>query len=294
MWGDSTEQHGSPVGSMDLDERSGSRYEWFVADIQTRIPEASTGGTTSAARAADVLLEFGASTRPLGVSEVARATGLSKAVAHRILTTFVERGLLVHEARRYRIGPAAATLGARALDHSPLRRAAREPITALQHLTRETVTVSAWIPGGRVYVDQIESSNEIKMRVEIGRRYPLHSGSSGRAILAFLPEDEQAATLEGPLPAITPATLTDPDALREQLHRDRRHGVSHSRGERQPGAGSLAAPVFGATGSVVGSISICGPIDRLTDEVRRGFEEPLLSTAHAVSRRLGSTPPANS
>lgn len=250
--------------------------------------ETTSSGTTSAARAADVLVAFGRRNSALGISEIARSTGLSKAVVHRIVSTFVERGLLTYEAssRRYRLGPAAVTLGARALDTSPLRRAAREALVELQRQTGETATVSARIPGGRVYLDQVESTQEIKMTVEIGRCFDLHSGSSGRAILAFLSEDEQEDILSRPLPRQTAATVTDPEALRASLRDARTRGVCHSEGERQEGAASLAAPVF-SDGQVVGSVSVCGPSYRMSEEKRSRYEEALLEAAAKVSRNLG-------
>jgi DNA-binding IclR family transcriptional regulator len=205
------------------------------------------------------------------------------------VSSFVERGLLTYEAstRRYRLGPAAATLGARALDASPLRQAAREALVDLQRQTGETVTVSARVPGGRVYLDQIESTQEIKMTVEIGRCFDLHSGSSGRAILAFLSEEEQEDILSRPLARLTAATVTDPEALRATLREVRSRGVCHSAGERQEGAGSLAAPVFAADGDVIGSVSVCGPSYRMTDQERPRYEGVLLDAAARVSCNLG-------
>lgn len=255
--------------------------------------ESSSGGTTSAARAADVLLEFGRRSSALGVSEIARSTGMSKAVAHRILTTFVECGLLLYEpsTRRYLLGPAAATLGARALDVSPLRRMAREALVDLQRATGETATVTGRLPGGRVYLDQVESTQEIKMTVELGRRFDLHSGSSGRIILAHLSEEEQDDLLSRPLPRLTGTTIVDPASLRAALREARERGVCRSTGERQEGAGSIAAPVFGADGAVIGSVSVCGPSYRMTEEACDRYESALVEAAQRVSRALGHRVP---
>ncbi|MBC7301241.1 MAG: IclR family transcriptional regulator [Nocardia sp.] len=256
--------------------------------------EPSSGGTTSAARAAEVLLEFGRRSSALGVSEIARSTGISKAVAHRILTTFVDCGLLLYEpdTRRYLLGPAAATLGARAIDISPLRRMSREALVELQRATGETATVSGRLPGGRVYLDQVESTQEIKMTVELGRRFELHSGSSGRVILAHLSQEEQDDVLSGTLPRLTAATIVDPDALREALRQARERGVCRSSGERQEGAGSMAAPVFGADGTVIGSVSVCGPSYRMTEQACDRHESALVAAAQRVSRALGHRPAA--
>lgn len=246
-------------------------------------------GTAASARVANVLLLFTDGPDAWGVSAIARELDLSKAVVHRILQTLVERTLLVADAetRTYRLGPASAVLGARALRESDLRSVAMPLLRRLQHLTGETTTVSALVPDGRVYLDQVESTREIKMTVEVGRRFPLYVGSSSACILAYLPRDEQEEILGGPLTSLTDRTVTDPDVLRARLREIRRVGYAHSDGERQIGAGAVAAPVFGVDGSPVGAISICGPLSRLGLEAREKLVPHLHKTAREISRALG-------
>lgn len=247
----------------------------------------SASGTESAARVADVLLAFLDGPQVHGVSALARRLGLSKAVVHRILRTLVERGLVVADAGGYRLGPAASALGARALRDSDLRTLALPVLRRLQASTGETTTVSALVPGARVYLDQVVGRSEISMSVELGRRFPLHAGSSSTAILAFMPADAQEAVVSGPLDRLTDLTVADPDALRERLVEVRRDGHAHSDGERQRGAGSVAAPVFGVDGAVVGAISVCGPVDRVDETARARFVPLLVEAADDVSRALG-------
>jgi DNA-binding IclR family transcriptional regulator len=250
---------------------------------------ADINGTEAAARVADVLLLFTDGPASLGVSAIARRLGLSKAVVHRILRTLTDRGLLVADpvSRGYRLGPAAAALGARAMRESTLRGAAMPVLRELQRSTDETTTISARVPGGRVYLDQVESAQEIKMTVEVGRRFPLHAASSSTCILAFLPPHEQEAVLTGELAAMTGRTVTDVEALRARLVEVREVGYAHSVGERQSGAASVAAPVFAFDGTVVGAISVCGPADRVDDAARARFVPLLTEAADRVSRALG-------
>jgi DNA-binding IclR family transcriptional regulator len=148
--------------------------------------------------------------------------------------------------------------------------------------------VSALIPGGRVYLDQVESTREIKMTVELGRRFPLHAGSSSSCILAFLTASEQESVLQDEhLEMLTTRTVTDTDALRQRLREIRADGFSWSEGERQEGAGSIAAPVFGFDGEVVGAISVCGPVARFDVATRERFVPLLLEAAETISRHLG-------
>lgn len=250
---------------------------------------ATADGTESSARVADVLLQFLGGSHRLGVSAIARELGLSKAVVHRILRSLVDRRLLEVDpvTRAYGLGPAAVALGARALRDAKLRPVALPELRELQRLTGETTTVSARVPDGRVYLDQVVSEKEIRMTVELGRRFPVHAGSTGRAIMAFLPASEQETLLTGHLESLTPDTIVDPDKLRSVLRTVRATGIAESGGERQLGAASLAAPIFDLDGQPIGALSVCGPRSRFTDEVRERFAPLVARSADTVSRALG-------
>jgi IclR family transcriptional regulator, acetate operon repressor len=246
-------------------------------------------GTETAGRVVDVLLLFTEGPPVLGVSEVARRLGLSKAVVHRILRTLLGRGMVVvdQETRGYRIGPAVAALGARALRDSTLREVAVPVIRDLARRTGETTTLSQLLPSGRVYLDQVPSDKEIKQTVELGRRFPLHAGSSSKCMLAFLPRARREEVINGELPVLTDRTVVDRDKLRATLDRIRRQGYTWSTGERQVGAGSVAAPVFSVDGEVVGAMSICGPLPRFDAAVRQRCIPLIVAAADQVSRALG-------
>lgn len=246
------------------------------------------GATTSVARAADVLLLFTEESDLLGISEIARRLDLSKAVVHRIVTTFVDRGILSPglDGRGYQLGSAATTLGARALRASSVRVAAQPLLPSLQRATGETATLSALVGDVRAFIAQVESPSEIKMTVEIGRRFPLHIGSSGRCILAFQPADRVEECLAGDL-SFTDDLVIDAEALREQLQQIRHHGWSSSTGERGQGAASVAAPVFDVDGYSLGAISVCGPAERMNAETRASHAVHVVATADLVSRSMG-------
>lgn len=244
------------------------------------------GGTESAMRVADVLLTFAGTGEAQGVSEISRRLGLSKAVVHRILRSLASRRLvsLDETSGKYRLGPAAATLGARALRDLDLREAALPVLRRLQVQSGETVTVSELVGVSRVYLDQVPSPQEIKMTVEIGRPFPLHAGASSRAILAFAASDLRLQILDGPLEALTPKTIVDRGALEESLSGVVETGAAASFGERQPGAASVASPLLGSDGHAVGSLSVCGPIDRFD----RAVVERLLPLVRGAAREVSS------
>lgn len=249
----------------------------------------TSAGTESAARVADVLLLFTGGPSTLGVSRAARELGLSKAVVHRILRSLAARGMVSCDAdsRQYRLGPAAAALGARALRECDLRSAATDLLHRLRDETAETATLTALVPHGRVCLDQVPGTHEIKMTVELGRPFPLHAGSSGKCMLAFLASRARDRVLAAPLEALTANTVTDADALRTELELIAARGYAVSAGERQADAGSVAAPVLGATGEVIGAISVCGPRYRVTADLAIELAPRVLAAAGEVSRRMG-------
>lgn len=254
-------------------------------------------GTESATRVADVLLLVAETQNQLGVSEIARTLGLSKATVHRIVRSLESRQILspVRPRGAYQLGPAAAVVGARALERFDFRTLARPILHRLQAETRETATVSALIGNSRVYLDQVVSLQEIKMTVELGRPFPLHAGASSKAVLAFAGATLRHRVLAGPLERMTDRTVVDPDALERELDDIRSSGVAVSRGERQAGAGSVAVPVFRADGDVIGAISVCGPADRFSQEAIARFG-PLVRAAGGVlsaACRAHASPPTS-
>jgi len=251
-----------------------------------------TDGKTIAAvqRASAVLLQFTGSDRStLGVTEIANALGLSKAVVHRILASLKEDGFVAidEDSRRYSLGPAVLSLGLAYLDNLDLRTLARPSLDHLSEVTSETSTLSIRHGDTRVYVDQVTPAREVKMTVPLGRPFPLHAGGSSKAFLAFLPEDEREAYLQThELERMTEATLTDPDVLRAELEVIRKRGFARSLGERQAGAGSVAAPVFDHEGRPVAVVSVCGPLERFRQEADDAAKQ-LLEHTREISRRLG-------
>ena len=269
------------------------RWEEQISATETqRERSAPPSGTTSATRVADILLLFLHQPGGIGITEAARRLGLSKAVVHRILRSLEDRAFVRFDGRtrQYVLGPAVSALGAQALRRTDLRTAALPVLRRLQHETGETTTVSALVGNHRVYLDQVVSLAEIKMTVEIGRAWPLHAGSSSRAIVAFAPQELRDQVLTGELPGLTPLTIIDRAELAASLEEVRARGVAISRGERQPGAGSIAAPVFGPEGTVVGAISVCGPVDRFTGEVTDWLIQRTIAAAAEVSESLGAPP----
>jgi DNA-binding IclR family transcriptional regulator len=266
---------------------------WEESPVGSDVGRRASGNSAvTVERAADVLLLFGGPLGPvLGVTEIATALGMSKPAVHRILSSLRNKGLIEvdGETRRYSLGAALVGLGLTYLDKLDVRRVAGPELVALSRATGETATLSVRTGWTRVYVDQVTPDREVLMSVQIGVPYPLHAGASSKAFLAFLPDDEVGRYLAEPLLKVTPATVVDVQALQRELRRIRRRGFARSEGERQPGAGSVAAPVLDHSDGVLAVLSVCGPAERLAPAVDRCVEMLLAATGR-ISSRMGRVP----
>ncbi|MGH3230802.1 MAG: IclR family transcriptional regulator [Streptosporangiaceae bacterium] len=240
-------------------------------------------------RAADVLLLFARSTASrLGVTEIARTLGLSKPAVHRILSSLRNKGIVELDpiSRKYMLGPVIVSLGLTYLNKLDVRKVAGPELADLSRITSETATLSVRTGHSRVYVDQVTPGREVLMSVQIGIPYPLHAGSSSKAFLAFLPDEEIEQYLQEPLRKLTPHTVTDPRKLRRELAEIRERGWAQSLGERQPGAGSVAAPILDYRSYPLAVVSVCGPAERLAGEVATCARH-LLASTRRISVRMG-------
>ncbi|MET8063835.1 IclR family transcriptional regulator [Micromonospora sp. NPDC005686] len=225
----------------------------------------------------------------LGVSAIARDLRIPKAVAHRILKELVTDAFLAFDegTKQYQLGPGALTVGLAALRTLDVPKTARPYLERLVELSGETATLSIRQGWQRVYVDQVLSPHEVRMSVALGRMYPLHAGSSSKAILAALPDETIEEFLTQHRHAsLTPRTLTSADALRDDVAGIRERGYAVSFGERQAGSASVAAAIRNASGDVVGAVSLCGPRERLAEQTLR-HGAAVVEAARAVSRDIG-------
>ena len=247
-------------------------------------------------RALDVLEALAAAPAgsALGVTDISRRVGATKSGAFRILANLERRGYIDKDpvTARYTLGARLAYLGERSLLAIDLRGAARPVLEDLHRRFGETVNLAVRDGDQIVYVDMIESEHGLRMSARVGNRDSLHTTALGKAILAYLPEEESDAIVRGGLPARTERTIVDGDHLRDELARVREQGVSEDRGENEVGARCVGAPVFDHRGRVAGAISISAPESRLDDARAAIVAAAVREGAKSVTRRLGGAPVA--
>jgi IclR family KDG regulon transcriptional repressor len=257
-------------------------------------PGAGTApGLSTVRNAARLLKVFRSRETDLGVSELARRLGLGKSTVHRLLTTLASEGLIEQNPRTggYRLGLMMFELGQAVRVHMDLHAAVGQVLGDLRAQTGESSQVGVLDGHEVVYVDRLESAHSLRLFTETGRRVPVHCTSSGKVLLAHLPEARRHAVLRAiPLTALTPHTITDRDRFAAELARVRRRGWAEAVNEREIGVASIAAPIRGVGGEVVAAISIGVPLARCSVMALRRLAPTIMEAAEAASRRLGWSP----
>jgi IclR family pca regulon transcriptional regulator len=244
-------------------------------------------------RAFAVIRAFGRDRPSLTLSDVARATGLSRGTARRFLLTLQRLGYVRVEDNRF-------SLTARLLDlgHAFLSSNSRWDIVQ-EHLERlvaelDDSSSGAVLDGADVlYVVTVPRQRVFSSVVEVGTRLPAYATSLGRVLLAHLDPTDRDRYLAGVAPApLTPRTITDPQALRAQLDLVREQGWAVVDQELELGLRSIAAPLRDCTGRVFAAVNVSTATARVTmDRLRRNHLPALLRTAAAIQAdmaRLGA------
>jgi IclR family acetate operon transcriptional repressor len=249
-------------------------------------------GVQSIDRAVAILRCFDARRPTLGISDIARATGLSTTTTHRLLVAMQTNRLIRQTSdRRYGLGPLLIQLARSGAVPTTLRDTALPFMTALRDEVDETVGLHELLPTGeRAVLDQVESHHELRRTyTEFGMPIPLTHGAPGKAILSMLPVERQDAWLSQPIRSITPETVTDPEVLRAELREVRRRGWAESKGERTPGIRTVSAPIFDHTGQVIGALGLSVPRVRMDDARAEVLGERITACSWAVSESMGAT-----
>jgi DNA-binding IclR family transcriptional regulator len=226
-----------------------------------------------------------------GVRELSTHLGFSPATVQRILQILKAYGFVDQDAhtRQYRLGNIYFTFLQTLQRTNSVAWMAQSFMKGLLNRTQETVHLNVIEGNERICIATLESSQNLKGFMPIGSRSPLYAGASSKCLLAFSDEDFIAAYLQGVKPtAITKNTLTDLKKVRAELATIRTQGYAASLGERNPGLGSLSAPVCGYRGMLLASLSLAIPEMRYQDQKRRKtYIKELLQTAKDLSKAMG-------
>jgi len=229
----------------------------------------------------------------LGVSEISRRAGFTKARTFRFLATFEEAGIVQRgrDGISYNLGPAALVIGLAAQEQVSLTRLAEKHLDALVAKFNESAVVLVRDGMESVSVAQKNSSHEVRVHGAIGRRRPLHAGASGKVLLAFGPADIENRMLDGELPKVAPQTITSKTKLKKELQRTREQGYASSLSEGAVDVVAIAAPVYGSAGLVVASIGLSMPSSRAPEDLS-GMARVICEAARQLSTDLGWEPDA--
>jgi IclR family acetate operon transcriptional repressor len=228
----------------------------------------------------------------LSLQQITRATGLPASTCQRLVINLVREGFLDRDDDRYRIGIGLVRWAAPGSVGLDIVRVTRPVLRALRDTTGESACLYVRDGAHRTVVGLAETRNIVMRLFMIGMVMPVHAGSAGKVFMAFDPTARQAAIGHG-LIRYTPRTVVDLDVLDEQLDEIRRTGHAASFEEREVGAASISAPVFGLTGELEAVLGIGAPTQRLTPANAAAFTRPVVDAALEASRLLGRRTPAD-
>jgi IclR family pca regulon transcriptional regulator len=236
-------------------------------------PIAPTDFVQSLERGLAVIRAFDADHPELTLSEVARATGLTRAAARRFLHTLVELGYVRNEGRAFSLRPRILELGYAYLSSLGLSDVTMPHMETLVATVHESSSVSVLDGGEIVYVARVPTRRIMTVVINLGTRFPAYATSMGRVLLAAQSDDWLNGYLASVrLTPLTPKTVTDPARLRAELLRIRKQGWALVDEELEEGLRSIASPIHGPDGGVLAAINVSAParqgdIERLRKEL---------------------------
>lgn len=241
------------------------------------------------------LLRYFSQTRPeIGLSDLARLSGMNKATVYRMMSELVDQGFAeqTRQGKSYRLGPEVLRLAALREAAVPLLSVAREMLAQLAETTGETAHVSI-VQGLRLsaLAHQYSPRHGTRVAMEDAEVLSFHGTASGLAVLAFSGADFVDRVLGQPLVAHTPQTETRPDAIRDRIAAARLRGVAESVGGFEADVHSLAVPVFGPDARPIGALAVAAPVARMTPALAATATGALRRCADDLTRRTGGFAP---
>lgn len=250
-------------------------------------PAAGNQSITAAAR---VLGELATARQPLGVTELARRLGESKARVFRHLATLRQVGFVTQEpdGDRYQLGWNLYRLGIAASEQYGLVPVAQRHMTELRDRTQETTALAVPAGGDALVTASVASDRQVALSIKLGVVIAANYSALGRVLLAFAEPEVQQRILARKMVARTAQSITEPARLRARLARIRERWWEVAVNENNFGIATLAAPVFDAEDRPCAAVAIVGSSLRIDEPPDAELLTQVQGCAAAISDELGS------
>jgi len=241
-------------------------------------------------RALQVLELFSLEKPEWGVTEISKALNIYKSNVHNILSTFAEKGFVKKDSKtdKYKLGIKFFELGSVVIKNMDLRKIAHPYIEKLSKEFNETVHLGILDEGRVVSIEREESDKGLCSHIEIGKRTPLHCTAVGKAIMAYLSEEEINFIIkEKGLEKFTENTITNKEELEKEFLKIRKQGYAVDNMEHEEGVRCVAGPIRDYNGKVIASMSISGPAFRIDESNIPNIAKKVKEYCDCISEEMG-------
>lgn len=248
----------------------------------------------SLVRALSIIEHLAEHREELGSAEIADALAIPRNSVFRILTTLTDYGYAHRdpENKTYGLSRKFLSVAYRAIDGQNLVERSLDQLRSLRDLTGETVLIGALTGHEGIVIEQVLSKHTIKVMVDIGQRFTMHTAAPAKAMLAFLPPAERdAAVSRITFTRFTDSTCTSAAAFLEELKVVAETGYALDRGEEVADIVCIAAPIFNHRRRPIASIWVTGPKSRVADHDIDPIRRATMLHARRISARLGYDSP---
>lgn len=254
------------------------------------MPNAPIRGTAVLAKGILVLRTIADLREPTSFTVLQKKTGLPKGTLHRILQALIAENLVSQgmQNRTYQLGLDLLRLANVALSNVHLRDVAQQECRQLCNITGETVNLIARDGLKAIIIDRFDTEKAVSSSESIGLHIHLHCAAAGKAIAAFLSDDElESALSKHKLEKFTTKTITTRTKLKRHLEVVRTQGFATNDGETDPSVFGIAAPIFDLRNQVVGSINLTVPQFRLKTKESDRQIHAVLDASERISQSMG-------
>lgn len=234
-------------------------------------------------RGLSVILAFAGNRPPLTTAQLAEVTGLSRPTVRRLVLTLERLGYVRAEGRCYALTPHVLALGHAFTSSLNLTEVAEAPMVAATEAVGHTCSLIALDGEDAVFLFRVPPRRGMPHTLLPGTRMPAYATAAGRVLLGG-----RSSLLDGPFPALTPATVTDPARLAAIVAEVAEQGWAVVDQEYEEGVRSFSAPIRDSAGRVVAALGMSVPSSVPLDRIRCEFVPALVTAAARISDALGA------